>query len=144
MPGFLALDYGLRRIGIAASDPDCRLAFALGTHVEGRDGSILARLKELIREREATAVVLGLPLTASGSEGEMAAKVRNFAERLEQECGVEVILWDERYSSAEADRWLGPGRRSDKEDRDAVAAQIILQSYLDSLTAEGGPDPERP
>jgi putative Holliday junction resolvase len=138
MSSFLALDYGLRRIGIAASDPDGCLAFALGTHVEGRDGSILARLGELIEERTVTGLVLGLPLTADGREGDMAVQVRKFSRRLADQFEVEVILWDERFSSAEADRWLQGSRRAGKEDRDAVAAQIILQSYLDSRIAGSG------
>jgi len=138
MSSYLALDYGLRRIGIAASDPDGSLAFALGTHVEGRDGSILTRLGELIDERTVTGLVLGLPLTADGRECDMAVRVRKFARRLTEQFEVEVILWDERYSSAEADRWLKGSRRSGKEDRDAVAAQIILQSYLDSRDAGSG------
>ena len=144
MSCYLGLDYGLRRIGIAASDPDGSLAFALGTHVEGRDGSILAHLGEMITERSVTGLVLGLPLTADGREGEMAERVRKFAGRLEKEFEVELILWDERFSSAEADRWLKGSRTSRKEDRDSVAAQIILQSYLDSLKAGAGPQMEQP
>ncbi len=143
MSCYLGLDYGLRRIGIAASDPAKSLAFALGTHVEGRDGSILTHLGGLITERTVTGLVLGLPLTADGREGEMAERVRKFAGRLEREFEVEVILWDERFSSAEADRWLKGSRGSKKEDRDAVAAQIILQSYLDSLNAGGGTQGEQ-
>jgi len=144
MTSYLGLDYGLRRIGIAASDPAGSLAFALGTHVEGRDGSILAYLGEMITDRSVTGLVLGLPLTADGREGEMAERVRKFAGRLEKEFEVEVILWDERFSSAEADRWLKGTRGSRKEDRDAVAAQIILQSYLDSMNAGAGPQGEQP
>lgn len=133
MSCYLGLDYGLRRIGIAASDPAASLAFALGTHVEGRDGSILSHLGKLIEERSPVAIVMGLPLTADGREGDMVGHVRKFAGRLELEFEIEVILWDERFSSAEADRWLKSASRPRKEDRDAVAAQIILQSYLDSL-----------
>lgn len=129
----LGLDYGLRRIGIAASDPRRSLAFALGTHVEGRDGSVLSHLRTLIQERNISTLVVGLPLTADGREGDMAGRARKFAGRLADEFEIEVVLWDERYSSAEADRWLEGATRAAKEDRDAVAAQIILQSYLDSL-----------
>ena len=144
MSCYLGLDYGLRRIGIAASDPAKSLAFALGTHVEGRDGSILTRLGELIAARDVTGLVLGLPLTADGREGKMVGRVRKFARRLAGEFEVEVILWDERVSSAEADRWLGGSNRSGKEDRDALAAQIILQSYLDSRSAGARPQEEQP
>jgi putative Holliday junction resolvase len=144
MSCYLGLDYGLRRIGIAASDSAKSLAFALGTHVEGRDGSILTHLGELIAARDVTGLVLGLPLTADGREGDMARRVRKFARRLAREFEVEVILWDERFSSAEADRWLGGGRGSRKEDRDALAAQIILQSYLDSRKRESSAPEEEP
>jgi len=144
MSCYLGLDYGLRRIGIAASDPAKSLAFALATHVEGRDGSILTYLQELITARDVTGLVLGLPLTADGREGDMAGLVRKFARRLTREFEVEVIFWDERFSSAEADRYLGGGRGSRKEDRDALAAQIILQSYLDSLSAGDKPQGKQP
>jgi len=133
MPCYLGLDYGIRRIGLAVSNPEATLAFAAGTHVEGRDGSVLARLAELVDERDVVALVLGLPLTADGSEGDMTRRVRKFALRLEEEFHLEVILWDERFSSVEADRWLAGTVRREKEDRDTVAAQIILQSYLDHL-----------
>ncbi len=132
MPCYLGLDYGLRRIGIASSDPDASLAFAVGTHVEGRDGSILSYLGTLISDRNVTVLVLGLPLTADGREDDMARRVRKFSQRLLREFQIEVVLWDERYSSAEADRWLDLRRRPGKEDRDSLAAQIILQSFLDS------------
>ena len=132
MPACLGLDYGLRRIGIAACDKDATLAFAVGTHVEGRDGSILSYLGPLISDRNVTVLVLGLPLTADGRQGDMARRVRKFAQRLLREFQVEIVLWDERFSSAEADRWLDLRRRPSKEDRDALAAQIILQSFLDS------------
>ncbi|MEN8007233.1 MAG: Holliday junction resolvase RuvX [Candidatus Krumholzibacteriota bacterium] len=142
MPCYLGLDYGQRRTGIAASDPDGTLAFAVGTHVEGRDASILSYLKSLISDREVTVLVLGLPLTADGREEAMARRVRKFAQRLLQEFEVEVVLWDERYSSAEADRWLDLRRRPGKEDRDALAAQIILQSFLDSPVKDEVPREE--
>lgn len=137
----LGLDYGLRRIGVAVGDTGRRLAFAVTTHVEGRDGRVLDLLRRLAAERGAGRIVLGLPLTADGREGDLAVRVRRFAAVLERELGLEVVLWDERYSSAEADRWLPTGRRTGKEARDALAAEIILQSYLDSLSA-GAAEPQ--
>ena len=128
----LGLDYGLRRIGVAVGDMDRRLAFALGAHEEGKDGSILTFLSDLIRERNIGSIVVGLPLTSSGKEEESADRARRFARRLEEEFNLPVVLWDERYTSQEADRWLGARRRRDKKERDALAAEIILQSYLDS------------
>lgn len=149
MAVFLGLDYGKRRIGVAAGDDDRSLAFAVATHVEGRDGSILEFLRKLALDRGAATLVVGLPLTADGKEGEMAQAARRFALMLEDRLGLEVVLWDERFSSAEADRWLVAKkqtvkRHSAKEDRDALAAEIILQSYLDHLRADAGrsDDPE--
>ncbi len=132
---FLGLDYGLRRIGLAVGDADQKLAFACGTHVEGRDGSIFKYLLGIIEEREVTVLVMGLPLQTDGTDGEITEKTRRFASRLEDEFALPVILWDERYSSQEADRWLQAKRKKSKEDRDSLAAEIILQSYLDSLDA---------
>ncbi len=132
---FLGLDYGLRRVGLAVGDTHQKLAFAHGTHVEGRDGSIFKHLLEIIQERGVTGLVVGLPLQTDGTDGEITGKTRRFAHRLEEEFGLPVILWDERFSSQEADRWLQTKRKKSKEERDSLAAEIILQSYLDSLAA---------
>lgn len=132
---YLGLDYGLRRVGLAVGDTVRKMAFAHGTHVEGRDGSIFKYLRKIIQDREITKLVMGLPLKTDGTDGEITLKVRRFAVRLEEEFSIPVILWDERYSSQEADRWLKAKRRPTKEDRDALAAEIILQSYLDSLNS---------
>jgi putative Holliday junction resolvase len=139
----LGIDYGTRRIGLACGDRDRRLAFAVGTHEEGRDGSILVRLRGLIDERGIDTIVVGLPRRADGAEGEIADRARRFAQRLEAEFQLPCILWDERYSSQEADRWLAPGRSRDKGQRDALAAEIILQSYLDSLASDDPADPPK-
>ena len=138
MAVFLGLDYGKRRIGIAAGDDQQFLAFALTTHTEGRDGSVFDFLTSIVNERQVTTVVVGLPLTADGREGEMATAARRFAGLLQHRLPVEVVLWDERFSSAEADRWLAASKKVVKGDRDALAAEIILQSYLDSLRAGAG------
>ncbi len=128
----LGLDYGLRRIGVAVGDVNRCLAFAVGTHEEGTDGSVFDFLAKLILERDIGGIVVGLPLTSSGQEGDSAEKARRFARKLEDEFSLPVVLWDERYSSQEADRWLVDRKRPNKKDRDALAAEIILQSYLDS------------
>ena len=137
MPACLGLDYGLRRIGAAANDAGSSLALALGTHVEGRDGSVFTWLADLVAARGIERVVVGLPLTADGREAELAVRAREFAAKLGARLGLEVVLWDERYSSQEADRWVAGARRPEPGARDAVAAAIILQSYLDHLAAAG-------
>lgn len=137
MPALIGLDYGLRRIGIAVSDDAGRLAFAVGVHVEGRDGSVIENLRNLARERGAVGIVMGLPLRADGSEGDIAARTRRFADRLGSALGLPVTLFDERYSSQAAERIIAlrgrPARRGEVDD---VAAQMILQDYLDRSGAD--------
>ncbi|MBU1676274.1 Holliday junction resolvase RuvX, partial [bacterium] len=92
--------------------------------------------------------VVGLPLTADGREGEMAAAARRFAGRLDAEFGLPVHLVDERFSSQEADAWLraasrrAGGRRAksarSRGERDEIAAELILQQYLDARGRSGG------
>jgi len=136
MPACLGLDYGLRRIGFAACDTEASFAFAIATHVEGRDGSVFTMIEQLIAERDIQTIVVGLPLTTAGQEADLAIKARAFGDKLALKFGVPVVMWDERYSSQEADRWLVEAKRPSREDRDALAAEIILQSYLDSLRAD--------
>ncbi len=138
MAPLLGLDYGSRRVGIAVSDESDTLATAIGTHRSGRDGSLFARLHDLIDERRITALVLGLPLTAAGREEKTAGQVRAFAAKLETEFGLPVILVDERFSSREAENYLRQGgrRRRGKEAVDATAAEIILQRHLDGRSTD--------
>jgi putative holliday junction resolvase len=131
MPVIMGLDYGTRRIGIALSDAEGRLAFAVGTHTEGRDGSVLARLRALVTERGVSEVVVGLPLTADGREMDIAARARRFAGVVGEDLALPVHLLDERYSSQQAQRILA-GRGRPREDVDALAAEIVLQSFLDA------------
>lgn len=131
MPVIMGLDYGTRRIGIAVSDPDGRLAFAVATHTEGRDGSVLEQLRALVAQRGVTEVVVGLPLTADGRETEIAERARRFAGVVAEALALPVHLLDERYSSQQAERILA-GRGRPREAVDALAAEIVLQSFLDA------------
>ena len=136
MSPLIGIDYGLRRIGIAVSDATDSLASAVGTHREGRDGSILERLRELVAAREITGIVVGWPVTAAGEEGDIARRARRFAERIGAELALPVTLVDERYSSQEAERRLrASGRRQPREAVDALAAELILQAHLDGRRA---------
>lgn len=129
----LGIDYGKSRIGIAVSDPTGTIATAYGTHHEGQDGSVIEYINNIIADRNVEVIVIGLPLTADGRETEIAIAVRDFAKLLETKTKLPVYMCDERYSSQEADKWirLGGGKRHDKGTRDRVAAEIILQQYLD-------------
>ena len=143
----LGLDVGDRRVGVAISDPERRLAVPL--HSVERDGRRLELdvLATLARQEDVTALVVGLPLTLSGEAGSQAERTRAFARDLERHIGLPVHLWDERLSTQEAQRLVAEGGRRERgrrgrgrtssADLDALAASIILQSYLDSLRANG-------
>jgi putative Holliday junction resolvase len=126
----LAIDPGERRTGIAVSDPQAVLARPLTTHDRRRDGSLLEFLARLCQEHGVERVLVGLPLTQMSEEGASAQRARRVAAEIEKTLPVSVELVDERYSSAEAAKILA-GRKAPKERKDAVAAAIILQTYLD-------------
>lgn len=136
----LGLDVGERRIGVAISDPDGRLALPVGTHE--RRGDDIGALIELARREAAERIVVGLPLSLDGSHGPQADVAQSFAEQLRRRAAIDVVLWDERLSSREADHHLraaGTRGKAAKAQRDAIAASIILQSYLDSRSSGGLP-----
>ncbi len=142
----LGLDIGEKRIGVALSDPLGIYAFPLET-LRGIDSRRLREyVVEKVREGVTTAVV-GLPLTMTGREGREAERVRKYAEELRSVEGLEVVVWDERLSTVEAEKRLkevGGWRRGRKAD--AEAAAVILQSYLDARrigkgTGENGEKP---
>jgi putative Holliday junction resolvase len=135
----VALDYGERRIGVAASDALGIAASPITVIERGSLAEDTERIRELVRHREAGLVVMGLPLNMDGSPGPMARRVRRFASALRRELDVEVRLWDERLSTSEAERALvaaGRRRARRREIRDAVAAAVILQAYLDARRQE--------
>ena len=132
----LGLDVGDRRIGVALSDPEGRLASPLTTLERGKSGSEFEAILELIRNREVGCIVVGLPRSLSGQIGPQARKVEKFIEALSRQTSVPVRTWDERFSTAAAERALaaaGRRRKELKKRRDAAAAAIILQDYLDQL-----------
>lgn len=131
----IGLDVGERRIGVAVSDPEGRLAVPQTVITRKGKGDVQA-IGEVIARAEAERVVVGLPVSLDGGLGPQARLTEAFAEQLRAVTTVEVVLYDERFSSAEADRHLqaaGMRAREAKQYRDATAAAIILQAYLDSL-----------
>lgn len=131
----LGVDVGHVRVGLAVSDPDRLVATPLDTVPGGPD--LPDRLARRAQEEFCDTVVIGLPLALSGRDTASTRAARAVADSLTA-LGVEVRLWDERLSSAEAERaLLGAGRRREqrKAERDRVAAAIILQGWLD---ARGG------
>jgi putative holliday junction resolvase len=136
----MGLDVGERRVGVAIGDELGMISSPL-TIVQRRDGD-LAELRDLAIAKGVDRLVVGLPTGLSGREGPQAAVVRQFADSLEAALGPEipVVFWDERLTTAVAERTLresGRGRRRQKGDVDAVAAAVILQGYLDACRARG-------
>ena len=138
----MAIDYGDRRIGIAVSDARGVLCGAAFTLTEWNMERAAGRIAQEARERDVGALVLGLPKNMDGSEGPRAALSRAFAALLERETGLTPILWDERRSSVEAHAILHANGRKMKQHRktvDAVAASLLLESYLSARTREQQP-----
>jgi putative Holliday junction resolvase len=128
----LGLDIGERRIGVAVSDEMGSIASPVG--MIRREGDVAAELRALIGRYEAVQVIAGLPVGLSGREGPQAASVRAFVDDLAGQIAVPVAYYDERLSTAMAERSLiaGGTRRSKRREKvDAVAAAVILQGYLD-------------
>lgn len=131
----LGLDVGSRRIGIAVSDPLGITAQGLETLQRTKKRQDFERLRRVIREYEVKEIVVGLPLRMSGAEGTQSEKMRGFAEELRKKFGLPVHLWDERLTSAEANRFLRETELSiDKRGKavDRMAAVLILQGWMDS------------
>jgi len=129
----LAIDYGARRMGLAVSDPLGITAQGLETLERKNKRSDFARLERTVREFNVGEIVLGYPLRMSGEEGAQAQKVNKFAEALRETLQIPVHLWDERLTSAEANRLLREAEVSTRKRAQAVdrmAAVLILQSFL--------------
>ena len=132
----LALDHGTRRIGVAVSDETKTIAQPLEYIPTEPFADFLARLKELLVEKEIDLILVGLPRNMDGSYGPAAQKVETFIGVLRAAIAVPVKTWDERLTSAQANRVLIQGKvRRDKrkEKVDKMAAAILLQSYLDGI-----------
>jgi putative holliday junction resolvase len=128
VPRILALDHGSARCGCAISDPSGTLATPLRAIERPDTKKGRAALARLVQEQGAERVVVGLPLTLRGEEGDQAAEARAFAERLGQRLNVPVMLHDERLTTRQAERTGG------SEDADARAAAHLLESYLAGLS----------
>jgi putative Holliday junction resolvase len=129
----MALDVGSRRIGVAVSDPLGITAQGLDTIQRQNKRRDLEALRELLAKYDVREIVVGLPLRLSGMEGTQSEKMRQFADELHAKFGLTVHLWDERWTSTEANRLL---RETDLSIRkrgqavDRMAAILILQSWM--------------
>jgi putative Holliday junction resolvase len=133
----IGLDLGTKTIGVAASDPDRRLAAGVETVARKNFTADAKRLLALAAERNAAGFVLGLPVNMDGSEGPRAQSTRAFARNFEKLTALPIALWDERLSTAAVERDLiaadmSRARRAEVIDQHAAA--FILQGALDRLT----------
>ena len=132
----LALDLGTKTIGTAYCDAGWRFASPGKTLKRGKFTADKARLADLIAERSVQGIVVGLPLNMDGSEGPRAQSSRAYARNLSS-LGLPILLWDERWSTADAERGLigqDMSRAKRAERIDSAAAAVILQGAIDALT----------
>jgi putative Holliday junction resolvase len=129
------VDFGHVRIGLAVSDMDCKIASPLATY-ERRSAEQDARyFQHLIKEEQIGGLIVGLPVHVDGREGVKAAEARKFGTWLASVTKLPATYWDERFTTVEAEGFLlgaGMTNKRRKQRRDRVAAQILLQSYLEA------------
>ncbi|MGD8539161.1 MAG: Holliday junction resolvase RuvX [Candidatus Aminicenantes bacterium] len=131
----LGIDYGDRSIGLALSDKLRITAQAIGRYEVKSRNEDAVYFKDLVKHKEVTKIVIGLPLQMNGSEGPRAEKTRKFARWLEKTLGLPVVFWDERLTTKQALQVLHEQKmdgRKKKKLKDQVAATIILSDYLES------------
>jgi putative holliday junction resolvase len=131
----LGVDYGQVRVGLAVSDPDRRMAFPLEVRQRQGKEKDAAYFRSLAEREEVGGLVVGLPVHLDGREGDKAREARAFGAWLAEVVGLPVAFYDERFTTvmAESALWdAGLTHRRRKERRDKVAAQMLLQAYLDA------------
>ena len=135
----MGLDYGSKTVGVAVSDPLGLTAQGVETVWRKQENKLrqtMARIEELISEYQVERIVLGYPKNMNNTVGERAVKSLEFKEKLEKRTGRPVVMWDERLTTAEAERTLmetGVRRENRKQFLDQMAAVLILQGYLDRM-----------
>jgi putative Holliday junction resolvase len=135
----LALDVGARRVGIAISDLSGALARPLQALMRRSREEDFAAIAAVVAEHDIELIVVGQPFSLDGTVGPQAQRITRYAEALAKHLSVQIVMWDERFTTMEAEEILRQ-RRSEKKRRqartsgelDAIAAAVILQSYLDS------------
>ncbi len=131
----LGVDYGDVRVGLAVSDPDRKIAFPLAIYTRQNRERDAAYFRALVADEAVAGLVVGLPVHLSGAEGAKAAAARAFGAWLAETTGKPATFWDERFTTVEAESALwaaGLTHKQRKARRDKVAAQILLQAYLEA------------
>lgn len=136
MDRFLGLDIGTKTIGVSVSDPMKIIANGLVTIKRKNVADDINELKKIIFEQSISKIIIGMPYNMDGTMGPMAQKVLSFVDLLKKEIEQEIIYVDERFTTISAERVLieqKVRRENRKEHIDKIAANLILQSYLDSI-----------
>ncbi|PIU01463.1 Holliday junction resolvase RuvX [bacterium (Candidatus Torokbacteria) CG09_land_8_20_14_0_10_42_11] len=129
----LSLDYGEKRVGVAVSDPENRVALKRETIVYHNQEKLMQALGRICREEKIERIVIGLPVSLSGKDSRQTKTVRDFAEYVKMKLNQDVVLEDERLTSKEAEN-------SGASDLDSESARLILQTYLDKKSIDVIPD----
>ncbi len=131
----MGLDVGVKRIGIALSDPMGMIAGGHSVLERGQLNRDLEQLRKLCQDNEVDRIVVGLPRNMNGSIGPKALEIQEFAAKLGEHVDIDIVFWDERLTTVAAEKLLveaDVSRRKRKKVIDKVAAVTILQNYLDS------------
>ena len=139
MSRILALDIGDKRIGVAVSDETSTISTGVDVITRETIKRDIERIKDYTKSYEAGKIVVGLPLTMKGEKSIQTGKVEGFIDRLKQSVNIPVVPFDERLSTAQSERLLisaDVSRKKRKAVIDKIAAQIILQAYLDTGSKE--------
>jgi putative holliday junction resolvase len=141
----LGVDYGSVRVGLAVSDAERRIASPLTTYPRRSPRQDADFFRKLVHDEEVGQLVVGLPVHMSGAEGQKAREAREFGKWLGEVTQLPVVFFDERLTTVEAEGFLlaaGLTNKRRKHRRYRVAAQILLQTYLEAgCPAEGAPPP---
>lgn len=129
---YLGIDYGKKRTGLAISDSAARLAVVKETVITPNQQEVVERIKEIIEQDGVESIVIGLPVNMEGEKTEMSEHVERFVAKLRDHVSVPVQTTDERLTTEMARKLLKDVK---KEERDQVAAQILLQNFLDELAS---------
>ncbi len=131
----LGIDYGSKKIGLAISDETQTIAMPLKV-IDSNEDAVDA-INTIVKENNVKRIVIGLPITLSGTKGKRALETEEFIDKLKNVLDIEIVEWDERLSTRFSERILNKanvkGRKNKKKVIDKIAATFILQGYLDSL-----------
>ena len=131
----LAVDFGTVRVGLAITDPNRLIASPLGIYTRENTATDALFFQEIVRSEQVGLLVVGLPIHNDGREGIKAVEARQFGTWLTQITSLPVVYWDERFTTVEAESALwsaGLTHKKRRNRRDSVAAQILLQGYLEA------------